>query len=334
MTQWNQTKNPDEITCIPDEGYAAFMDETVQPALAAIRQSGFFERVTGQPIYWEHYPRENALGTVVICHGYAESAEKFREMAYYFLQAGLQVYALDHRGHGQSYRYSDDYSLTHVERFADYVDDFNAFVTQVVLAGGAPRPLLLYGHSMGGAIGARMLEAYPGIFDRAVLNAPMIQVNPGKYPTFVGRLVADYKIMTGHSRDYLFLHRPFDPKAKFEHSCCTSKARYDYYLNRQIQTPYLQNSAATYRWTKESIKITRVILNRKNCSRVTIPVLVFQAQRDDLVLPRAQEIFVARIARGRLVHIRDAKHEIYRSPEPILTPYVRQVLKFLLNQES
>ncbi|MDD4796637.1 MAG: alpha/beta hydrolase [Eubacteriales bacterium] len=328
MTTYRETKSPDTIVCIPDDGYAAFMDETVQPALAAIVQSGFFERISGQPIYWEHYPKENARGTVIICHGYAESAEKFREMAWYFWQAGLRVYAVDHRGHGQSYRYSDDYSLTHVERFDDYVDDLAAFATQVAQG----EPLLLYGHSMGGAIAARMLQEHPGVFRRAVLNAPMIQVNPGKYPALLGLLMADYKVWTGHGQEYLFLHGPFNPNARFEQACCTSRARYDYYLNRQIHTPHLQNSAATYRWTSESIRVTRALLNRKNCARVQVPVLLFQAEYDDLVLPKAQEAFLARIPNGRLVRVRGAKHEIYRSPEPILTPYVRQVLRFFLEE--
>ncbi|MDD3242316.1 MAG: alpha/beta hydrolase [Eubacteriales bacterium] len=319
-----------EIACIPEENYAAFMDGTVQPALAEIRRSGYVERVPGQPIYWEHYPLKEPRATVLISHGFTESADKFRELAYYFLMAGAQVYAVDHRGHGNSYRVSEDMSLTHVDRFEDYILDFRAFMEQVVLPEKPPVPVVLYGHSRGGAIAARLAQEYPELFDRVVRNAPMIRANSGNTPKFLAMWLSNLKILAKHDRDYIFIHKPFDPKSPFEGACCTSRARYDYYHARQRANPHLQNSAASYRWMNESLKITKVILKQENCARVTMPVLLLQAELDTLVLPREQQMFIDRIADGKLVQVKNAKHEIYRSTNDVLQPYLKTLLRFAL----
>jgi len=322
---------PQDIRCLPEETYTREMDETVQPALAALRRTGYVERVAGQPVYWEYYPLQNAKATLVISHGFTESADKFRELAYYCLQAGIQVYAVDHRGHGHSYRHVPQTWLTHVEKFDDYVQDLHAFLQQVVLAQGTARPLVLYGHSMGGAIAARIAQQYPDIFDRVVLNAPMIRANPGKMPPVLAHMLASFMLLIGRSKKPIPIHKPFDGAAPFERACSTSRARYDYYLARQKADACLQNTAATYRWMREAMDITAVLLDEENCARVKAPVMLFQAEQDTLVCAAEQQMFAERIAQGSLVRIEGTKHEIYRSTNAVLQPYLQKLLAFVVN---
>ena len=68
----------------------------------------------------------------MILHGYTESAEKYREMMWYFLQGGYSVFAMDLRGHGRSVREVEDTSITHVDRFSDYLRDLEEFMQKVV----------------------------------------------------------------------------------------------------------------------------------------------------------------------------------------------------------
>ena len=64
---------------IQEENYENDMAELVEPYLAARRETGFNERVIGQPIYFEHYHADEPKGVIVISHGFTESMRKFAE---------------------------------------------------------------------------------------------------------------------------------------------------------------------------------------------------------------------------------------------------------------
>ena len=150
------------------------MINEVEPFLAERRNEGTFNSFDGRPISYEYYITENAKASVVISHGFTESAEKFREMSYYFINEGYNVFAITHRGHGASYKESIDPYTVYVSEFNDYIKDFYTFIKRIVTPNSDSLPLYLYAHSMGGAIAALTLEQYPDIFKKAVLNAPMI----------------------------------------------------------------------------------------------------------------------------------------------------------------
>ena len=92
-------------------------------------------------------PDNNARGTIVIAHGYGEHSGRYRHVAEYFVQQGYAVYALDHRGHGQS---RGDL-LGYFERFEMMADDLRRFIEWVRTEDKAG-PLFLLGHSMGGLV--------------------------------------------------------------------------------------------------------------------------------------------------------------------------------------
>lgn len=105
------------ISILPESNYAAVMTETVEPYLDSRRQEMDMPLSTGGTLHAEVYEQPDATRAVVILHGYTESAEKFREMTWYFLNEKFNVYAIDHRGHGKSVRKISDTSITHVDAF-------------------------------------------------------------------------------------------------------------------------------------------------------------------------------------------------------------------------
>ena len=107
---------------IEEKNYREVMEGVVEPELRQIRREVKVP-VEGGSLNVEAYEPEGARAVVVVLHGYTESAEKFREMIWYFLHEGWNVYAYDHRGHGHSPRAVADTSITHVDRFEDYVRD-------------------------------------------------------------------------------------------------------------------------------------------------------------------------------------------------------------------
>ena len=108
---------------VREDNYERLMRKIVEPGLAAMREEIDMPLSGGGTLRAEVYNRLDATRAVVILHGYTESAEKFREMAWYFVSDGYSVFAMDHRGHGRSVREVEDKTITHVEHFDDYVRD-------------------------------------------------------------------------------------------------------------------------------------------------------------------------------------------------------------------
>lgn len=84
--------------------------------------------------------------TVALVHGLAEHAGRYQAFAERLNAAGIEVVAIDLRGHGRS-----PGERAWAERFDRYLDDADALVAS---AARENTPLFLMGHSMGGAIAA------------------------------------------------------------------------------------------------------------------------------------------------------------------------------------
>ena len=164
------------------------MREIVEPELAALRQEVSFP-VEGGSLRVEVYEPKAAHTSLLLLHGFIESAEKFREMIWYFVRAGYAVYAPDQRGHGGSVRSVPENSVTHIDRFAQYVDDAEKLTREVILKKNSDRRLVLYAHSMGGAVAAFLL-ARVDCFACAALSSPMIAPSSAPLPMWMGKMMA------------------------------------------------------------------------------------------------------------------------------------------------
>lgn len=317
------------ISILPESNYAAVMTETVEPYLDSRRQEMDMPLSTGGTLHAEVYEQPDATRAVVILHGYTESAEKFREMTWYFLNEKFNVYAIDHRGHGKSVRKISDTSITHVDAFSDYLRDLEEFMSGVVLPRTEHLPRVLYAHSMGGAIGGMTLMNHPEYFARAVLTAPMIAPSSAPLPRWAGKLAADFMCAIGKREDRAFIGKPFSPENEpFETSCATSRVRFDYYERKRIDNAHLQNCSPTYGWVQEAIGVTKVLLDPAKDKQITTPLLLCQASLDKTVCLPEQKQFVAQVPCAKL-SVYPAKHEIYMSTNDVMEKYVPEVIEFL-----
>jgi acylglycerol lipase len=83
---------------------------------------------------------------LLIVHGLAEYADRYRDLAGMLAARGISCFAYDQRGHG-----SRPGARTHVERFEDFVDDLNLEAES--LRRRSPQlPLFVWGHSMGSIV--------------------------------------------------------------------------------------------------------------------------------------------------------------------------------------
>lgn len=313
---------------IGEKNYEKMMRTVVEPGLAAMREE-VDVAVAGGSLHAEVYNRFDAKGAVVIVHGYTECAEKYREMVWYFVNAGYSVFVYDQRGHGKSLREVEDLSITHVDCFDQYVDDLDVLMNDVVRPRMGSAPVYLFGHSMGGAVAALALMKHPDWFARAVLNAPMIQCVTANVPPLAAEIFVRALCLVGKGKERAVVGKPYDPQREtLERSHSTSRARFDYFQKKRVQTPAYQNCSPTNSWLREAIGVTRTLLARRNTQKIKTPVLLIQAGLDSIVRLPHQAQFVSQVEGARILCLDDAKHEIYCCHDAVMQRYLAQILEF------
>lgn len=316
--------NPDGLVLSGD--YARTMEEAVLPRLAACRRDVVVE--SGPRLFCRCYDAEKPLGTVLIVHGFTENADKFAELIYSLLQNGYSVVAYDQRGHGRSWRDPaiSDLSLTHVDRFDDYVGDLERVVGGPLA--GMPKPWFLFAHSMGGAVSSLFLERHGGVFGRVALCAPMIAPNLGGLPPAAARLLCGAETLLGRDKRRIFASKPYSGPEDFATSCATGRERFDWYDALKAHTPEFQNNGPTYGWTREAIRASRMVLEPGAVEKIDAAVRLYTAEDDNSVMPDAQIAFAARLRDGVRTLVPGSRHEIYRSGDDVLFPWWREILEF------
>ncbi len=122
------------------------------------------------------WPQPAAQGLLVLAHGAAEHALRYDRFAQALVQAGYEVWALDHRGHGRS---------AGPEGLGDYgaggwdalVADIGQFIRQA-RAARPGLPLGLFGHSMGSFAAQQLMQTDSQLVDALVLSGSTLR-QPG-----------------------------------------------------------------------------------------------------------------------------------------------------------
>lgn len=352
-----------QVTMIDENKYAETMTDVVLPALEQCCEEGWFdpsaaERSAGiEPLSGImdtggrsgqlHYLcydsakfdaiREQGAtatfrGAIVISHGFTEFAEKYDELVWYFLLAGYSVCVLEHRGHGKSARDVDNRCMVWIDDWQRYVADLAGFAETIGQQYAAGMPLNLFCHSMGGGIGAAVMEHYPSLFDKAVLSAPMIAPVVGM-PTWIARIATGALCGLGFGKARVFGHTDFSPELDLDEHKGASEARVRWFHKQRVDDVACQTNAATFEWAHQAMALSRAVLKPDMCGAIETPTLLFQAGRDVWVLNGPQDDFVERVREGGglIEKIRYGKslHEIFSMPNTVVGPYVNKILDFL-----
>ena len=311
---------------LDDTNYEETMQTVVIPYIEPYRTEGYFTSEDGAKMHYEQYLLEDAKNHIVISHGYRESVYKYREVIYYFMKAGYSVSIVDHRGHSLSERMIEDMEKIHIEDFGIYLSDFKTFMDDVVIPSTPEANFFLYAHSMGGGIGALFMEEYPEYFTAAVLTAPMMEIDTGSYPKWVTNMLANFMNFINKGEAYILGHGPYEPQLEIEEDPAISEERHLYMEQIKLDKKYLQLGGGTFAWLKAGLEATDKL--QKNASKATTPILVFQAENDELVRPEGHYIFANGAPNTQLVFVEDSQHEIYLASNEILIPYFNTIFKF------
>ena len=115
--------------------------------VASVASEERFTGVGGLRIFFRSWrPDTPPRGVVVIVHGFNSHSGYYMWVAEQLVASGFAVYALDHRGRGQS-----DGERFYVEKVAHYVDDLATFVS-LAKTREPGLPVFMLGHSAGGVI--------------------------------------------------------------------------------------------------------------------------------------------------------------------------------------
>lgn len=315
---------------ISEKEFDTVMKNEVEPFLKERRVEGEFSSFDGNLIHYEYYLTSPAKANIVISHGFTESAEKFREVYYYFIKEGYSVFSVDHRGHGHSHRIKGKPNTVKIGKFTDYVDDMCEFVNKIVLPNCAGLPLYLYSHSMGGAVAIRLLEDHPEIFEKCVLSAPMVCANTGM-PEGLASFVGAFTSAIGFKNASVPGMCTFDPNATYENSNDTSKERFDYYLNKKRAISEYRTAGPSFNWVNQAMKNTAYIIKDENIRKIKARVLLCQPEQDKMVLMPYQNEFIKKVKNGELKTYKNSKHEIYNSTNDVLEIYYPDLFEFFGN---
>ena len=314
---------------ISSDNYSEYMANRVEPILNHIKRSGYIIGLNNIKLYYEKYIVENANGNIVICHGIGEYTEKYNELIYYFIISGYSVFIIEHRGNGRSGRLGKDSGQISVEKLDYYIEDFKKFIDEIVIPNNKGRDLVLFAHSMGGGIGTIFLEKYLQYFKGSVLSSPMHKINTGKAPVFLAEIVCRIFVHFGKGDEYMPGQKAYNGQRRFPSRSTNCEERYNYQYNKILGNKYFQTGGASAKWYLEASKGTRFLRNKKNISKVKIPILLLQAECDTHVVPYAHYKFANYADNCEVVIVNNGKHETFFEIDDITIPVIEKILYFI-----
>lgn len=316
----------DKVEIIPESSYAYTMTNQIEPYLAKRRTEDCFLSADGKKLHYEAYDKLLTRGNIVILHGFTESAEKFRETAYYFRKAGYSVFAPDLRDHGKSHHDSDNPLRVDIDSFDTYAEDLKVFIEKIVRPLSKDKNIYIYSHSLGSTVALLYMMKHPYAVTKAVLSSPMICGNMGM-PVAVAGTVAKALTALGGKKIAAPGRCVFDKNQSFESSDAASRARFEYYHKKRVAEPAYQTSGPSFSWVSASLEARDKILSDEGIRSLCGKLLIFKPQEDKQLLGSYTDKF-ANKAKIKIKDVRNSRHEIFMSGDDTLRWYMEEILDF------
>lgn len=233
-----------------------------------------------------------ARGALILLHGLGDHAGRYAEVAAWFADHGVSVWALDQRGHGRS-----PGRRGHVSRFAQFVSDVAAL--RKLVAGEERAPQLLLGHSFGATVVLRYLETAPEGLAGAIVTSPWLAeaMRVPLWKRAVARILLDLWPALPVSTGLNVAHLSTDPAVG--HAALSDP------LYHRVMTP---------RAYREVQQAQRAVVAEGD--RIAVPLLVLLAGDDRIVSRAAAEAFARGLPGDVTVTVYEASfHEIFNEPQ-------------------
>ena len=264
--------------------------------------------------------REKRRGSILLLNGRREFLEKYTETIGELIERGFDVFSLDWRGQGLSTRVLADRNKGFIEDFDIYLNDLKMFVSNIVMA-QATHPLIILAHSMGGHIALRLIHDCPGMADRVVLTAPMIDIFTYSLARWWARFVSRVANKTGLNHAYTFGSGD-NADEKFEGNNLTSDpVRFMATAKIIAENPDLALGGVTFGWLSAAIKSTDILNEPGYAKKIKTPILIISAGKDRVVSTKAQKKICSLLSNCRYMEIPGARHEILRETDAVRSTF-------------
>ena len=312
------------MTLVNEKNYIKIMTEEIEIFLKSKRNDGGFLSFDGNRICYEEYVHPEEKAAVIVIHGFTESAEKFREVTYYFYNESYSVYAVDLRDHGKSFRTSDKAGRVDTDDFGKYALDLQYLIEKVIRAENIQREVYIFSHSLGSTAALLYMINNPDSIRKAVLSSPMICGNMGM-PVPIAGTVAKVLSAIGGKRIPAPGRCNFNPDLPFEKSDATSPERFSYYHEKRKGNKRLQTNGPSFGWVKASVEARDEILS--SCDKIKTELLVLKPQEDKQLLMSYTDMFIEK-TKAQNATIESSKHEIFMSENEVLERYYKKIFEF------
>lgn len=234
---------------------------------------------------------ENERGRIVLSHGLGEHSGRYSHIIDMFTQKQISVWALDHRGHGQS-----EGIRGHVQNFQQYINDLDRVVDKSREKKADDIPFFLLGHSMGGLIAASYAFQHGSKLDGLILSSPGLGmiVEVPVIKSILGKLMSSLW-----------------PSLTLSNELDSSKISHDQHVVDAYNKDPLVHDRVSARWFTEYLAAMEMA--QKSVSTLSMPILMQIAGDDHLVNARTSKEFFSQLKMDdKTLHVYDGLyHEIY-----------------------
>lgn len=265
----------------------------------------------------------NAKAAITLVNGRCESYLKYQELIFDLTQMGYAVFTFDHLGQGLSSRLLSEPEKGYIDTFSQYTDSLAYFVEHIVQPQWQGKHYLL-AHSMGAAISYLYLAKHQHIFEKCIFSAPMFGIPTAGIPRLLARAIAKSCVLFGLGKQYFISQGSFENKAFEINQLMHDKVRYQAFQTLYTSQPNLRLGGVTCNWLAEALKATVEI----ESTQITIPGRVLQAEKESIVLNRAQNKVVAHNETLEMVVFANSFHEILFETDAIRNAALKEIEVF------
>jgi acylglycerol lipase len=233
-------------------------------------------------------PPGDPWASVLIVHGLAEHSGRWEHVGERLATAGLAVQAFDQRGFGKS-----GGRRAYVDRFSDYHVDLEQRLV-AVRAAAEGKPVVLFGHSLGGLIALGYVLGERPLPDFLVLSAPAIEATVPAWKRGLARVLS-----------------PMTPTREVANELDGEWLSADPEVGRRYVSDPVSYHRSTIRLAAEGFAEQGRVLARLN--RLSIPTLVYHGEADPIV-PCASSERLAGLAGVNRHTYPGLRHETHNEP--------------------
>ena len=290
---------------------------------------GRFATSDGTRLRWGHLPAEEPRAECVLVGGFAECIEKYFETIGDLAARGYSVWCLDWRGQGGSARPKRLPNRPRPRQFDRDTSELALF-TEKLTTGHRPR--LLIGHSMGGAVALLCLHRYPGLFDAAILSAPMLGIRTGGVPPALMRCLT--RLARGIGLGICFLpgrrrwsldRTPTPELSRVSNDPERCRLQYAWFSADRA----LRVDAPTWGWLDGALRLTARLAKGKLLAGIDTPILLASAGVETFLRLEAHRRADRLLPQCTLVEFPDAKHEPFLERDAVRELWLAAIDRFV-----